>query len=292
MRNHPFSDDDTVAAVLRGEVPAERPDLAPLAGVVAEMRAESSGTPPQPNAALAALLDHGLVAQGLSAEKSDLPVTAASNAPGPAMQAFRLPTWRKRMIVEWIAGLGLAAKIGMGATVAAASVAGAGAGGVLPGQTQNAFDTVVATATPWETEAEAAEKAADEARDAEEQAREQAEEAEEQAREQAEVAEEQARDAAEHADDQARDDADNADDAADDAKDAEEEAREQAEDADDQARDDADDAADQARDDADQARDDADDAADQARDDADDADQARDDAADADDDQSDDSSNS
>jgi hypothetical protein len=244
MRKHPFTDED-VEAMLRGETPKARPDLAPLAGAVADMRAASSGTPPQPNAALAALLDHGLVGQGLSAEKGDLPVTAASNASRPAMQVFRLPKWRKRMIVEWIAGMGLAAKLGVGATVAAASVAGAGAGGVLPGPVQGAFESVVSTATPWETEAE--KKAAEIAAEAEKDAAEAAEEAAAEAADIAKDAEEKA------AEDAATDDSTNPDDAADDARDAEEDAAEDARNAEEQAAEDARDAEEQTREDAEKA---------------------------------------
>jgi chemotaxis protein histidine kinase CheA len=255
MRKHPFSDDFSdeaaVEAVLRGETPKARPDLAPLAGAVADMRAASSGTPPQPNAALAALLDHGLVGQGLSAEKGDLPVTAASNASRPATQAFRLPKWRKRMIVEWIAGMGLAAKLGVGATVAAASVAGAGAGGVLPGPVQGAFESVVSTATPWETEAE--KKAAEIAAEAEKDAAEAAEEAAAEAADIAKDAEEKAAEDAAADDSTNSDDATNPDDAAEDARDAEEEAAEDARDAEEQAADDARDAEEQAREDAEKA---------------------------------------
>jgi hypothetical protein len=245
MRKHPFSDDD-IEALLRGDTPQRRPELASVADAVAEMRIASSGTPPQPNAALAALLDHGLVAQGLSAEKGDLPVTAASNASGPARQVFRLPKWRNRMIIEWIAGMGLAAKLGLGATMAAASVATAGVGGVLPGPTQGAFETVVNTTTPFTvgetgtpdtpapTPSDVPTPApSDAVVDAEEKAREEAEDAEEQAREDALDAEEQAREDAEDAEEQAREDAE---DAAGKAHDADEQAREDAEEAEEQAR--------------------------------------------------------
>ncbi|MEO7348317.1 MAG: hypothetical protein ABIW32_00400 [Terrimesophilobacter sp.] len=47
-----------------------------------------------------------------------------------------------------IAGLGLAAKIALGAGVAVAATAGAGAAGVLPAGAQDAFDTVVSTVVP------------------------------------------------------------------------------------------------------------------------------------------------
>ena len=98
-----------------------------------------------------------LVAQGISTDKGDLPATAASNVTGPAPQAAGLPKWRKRMIVSELlaglttklAGLGMAAKAGMGVTLAAASTTAAGAAGVLPAPAQHAVATVVATATPF-----------------------------------------------------------------------------------------------------------------------------------------------
>ncbi|MGV8858121.1 hypothetical protein [Rhodoglobus sp.] len=46
---------------------------------------------------------------------------------------------------SWIAGLGIASKIALGATVAVAATAGAGAGGILPSGAQDAFDSVIST---------------------------------------------------------------------------------------------------------------------------------------------------
>ncbi|MFP5489368.1 MAG: hypothetical protein ACLGHQ_13815, partial [Acidimicrobiia bacterium] len=51
----------------------------------------------------------------------------------------------------WIAGLGLAAKLSLGAGVVAVGLTGvgaAGAAGVLPGEAQTAFDDVVAVVAP------------------------------------------------------------------------------------------------------------------------------------------------
>ncbi|HVL28243.1 MAG TPA: hypothetical protein VM390_08845 [Acidimicrobiales bacterium] len=99
-----------------------------------------------------------LVARGFSSEKGDLPATAASNVTGPAPQAAGLPKWRKKKmlisellagLVTKLAGLGMAAKAGMGVTLAAASTTAAGAAGVLPAPAQHAVATVVATATPF-----------------------------------------------------------------------------------------------------------------------------------------------
>lgn len=163
-----------LSAALRGEGPQRVPELAVIAAAARDLLAASSGMPPPPSAALAYVLDHGPVAQRLSAEKGDLPVTAASNAPGSAWQASGLPKRRRIMIVEWMAGLSLAAKVGLGVTVAVASVAGAGAAGVLPGPAQEAFASV--SGTDDTAGQDAAEAAAEEAERAAELAAKQAEE--------------------------------------------------------------------------------------------------------------------
>ncbi|WP_411720202.1 hypothetical protein [Mycetocola sp.] len=54
------------------------------------------------------------------------------------------------MIVGWIASLGLAAKISIGATAAAVGVAGAGTADVLPSAVQEAFDGMVTAVTPFD----------------------------------------------------------------------------------------------------------------------------------------------
>jgi hypothetical protein len=99
-----------------------------------------------------------LLAQGFSTEKGDLPATAASNVTGPAPQAAGLPKWRKkRMLISELlaglatklAGLGMAAKAGLGLTLAAASTTAAGAVGVLPAPAQHAVATVVDATTPF-----------------------------------------------------------------------------------------------------------------------------------------------
>ena len=66
------------------------------------------------------------------------------------------------MIIEWLAGLGLAAKLSVGATVAAAAMTGAGAAEALPGPAQDAFASVVTTVTPFDLEDETDEDFEDE----------------------------------------------------------------------------------------------------------------------------------
>jgi len=51
------------------------------------------------------------------------------------------------MIFTWLAGLGLAAKIGAGVTAAAVAGVGAGAAGILPPVAQDAFDRVTSSIT-------------------------------------------------------------------------------------------------------------------------------------------------
>jgi hypothetical protein len=122
-----------------------------LRPVVEDLEIVASGQAPVLQPALATLL-----AEGFSIEKGDLLVTAASKVTGPAPQAAGLPKWRKRKLSELfaglmakLAGLGLAAKIGLGLGVAAASVSGAGAAGALPDAAQHAVATVVGAATPF-----------------------------------------------------------------------------------------------------------------------------------------------
>jgi hypothetical protein len=84
---------------------------------------------PTPSTAMAAVL-----AAGFSTEKGDLSATAASNVNGPASQESGPSKWRqaKMKIKGFLAGLGIAGKIGLGIGVAAAATTGAGATGLLP----------------------------------------------------------------------------------------------------------------------------------------------------------------
>ena len=109
MRNHRITDDEA-AALLRGRTPHARRELSPLAAAVSEFRGSSLGTPPRPSAAVAPRLDLDRVSTivALPPENPDmtasLPLTAARSAR------------RSRVALEWFAGLGLAAKIAIGAT--------------------------------------------------------------------------------------------------------------------------------------------------------------------------------
>ena len=143
-------DDAAIEAFFTGQPAGE--ELAPLAGLVEDLRSMASGPAPVPSMQLAKML-----AEGFSTANGDLLVTAASNVPGPAPQAAGLPKWRKKMLLSELlaalttklAGLGMAAKAGMGLTLAAASTTAAGAAGVLPAPAQHAVATVVSSATPF-----------------------------------------------------------------------------------------------------------------------------------------------
>jgi len=141
MTNHRISDDEA-AAVLRGQVPDARPDLASVADAVARFR-QASLDSPRPSAELALRLDLERAAR-LSASADGLHATTA--AWSPPTEATAPGTRRRRVAVSGFASLGLAAKIAIGAVAASAvGVAGAGAAGavgVLPTQAQEVFDQV------------------------------------------------------------------------------------------------------------------------------------------------------
>jgi hypothetical protein len=156
----PPLDDRALEALLSG-APQPQSGFDWLVPFVEDLGAAASGPAPATKPALAMLL-----AQGFSTEKGDLPATAASNVTGPAPQAAGLPKWRKKMLISELlaglvtklAGLGMAAKAGMGLTLAAASTTAAGAVGVLPAPAQHAVATVVEAATPFSFPDEANDK--------------------------------------------------------------------------------------------------------------------------------------
>jgi hypothetical protein len=141
MTNHRISDDEA-AAVLRGQVPEARPDLESVAHAVAMFR-QTSLDSPRPSAELARRLDLERAAM-LSGTADGLHASTA--AWSPVNEAPTPGTRRRRVALSGFAGLGLAAKIAIGAVAASAvGVAGAGAAGavgVLPTQAQEVFDQV------------------------------------------------------------------------------------------------------------------------------------------------------
>ncbi|MRX43708.1 hypothetical protein [Agromyces kandeliae] len=140
MTRHRITDHDA-EALLHGRSPRGRDELSPLADAIAGFRASSSGRPPRPSAAVASRLDLGHRSEVEFVPDADPGVAA----PAPA----RAPSARRRVVMEWFAGLGLAAKISMGA-VAAVAVGATGAGaagavGMLPEPAQVVFDEMAGT---------------------------------------------------------------------------------------------------------------------------------------------------
>lgn len=124
MRKHTISDDDA-AALVTGQAPAERPDLATLARSISEFRDAAFASPPRPSAELRARLDLAH-AGGISSEAVSNEAADVIDAAEPASSRPRASVGRMKRMFAWFTGLGIAAKVVLGATVAAA----AGATGV------------------------------------------------------------------------------------------------------------------------------------------------------------------
>jgi hypothetical protein len=130
MPSAPLLDDATIDAILGGDrVP---PGVDHLATVAAGVRALGERPPPRPSPELAALLTHGM------------PVAP----PGRATRATA--RHRRRPALATASGLGLAAKVGVATTAAVASLAGAAAAGVLPGDTDAPVRKAIEVFTPVE----------------------------------------------------------------------------------------------------------------------------------------------
>jgi|GEM_PF-3501804 len=144
MPRHPI-DDATVEAILAGT--AGREDFAGLMALVDDVRTAARGPAPIPSPALAAML-----ARGVSTETGAQPRTAASNVAGSAPQTAGLPKWRQKKMAlkELIAGLSVAGKLALGASVAAAATTTAGAAGVLPRPVQHVVSSTVGAVTPFD----------------------------------------------------------------------------------------------------------------------------------------------
>lgn len=164
-------DDETIEAFLSGRT---RPgDLTgPLAAFAQEVDAVAGGPPPSPKGDLAALLRDGFSPSGATDRATawtpaPAPVPAdrttslpeawvpvprkwvATPPPTPAVASGRFRA-RSRKLIPSLAGLGIAAKVGLGLGVAAASVTGAGVAGVLPDPAQHVVATVFDTVTPFQ----------------------------------------------------------------------------------------------------------------------------------------------
>jgi hypothetical protein len=123
-----------------------------------DVRFASCGPVPMPNPELAALIEGGGPGSGVSNDKGDLLVTAASNVHGPAPQAAGLPNWRKEIpmpttllsaLLAKIAGAGTVVKAAIATTTAFATMTVAGAAaGVLPGPVQGVVGGAINAVSP------------------------------------------------------------------------------------------------------------------------------------------------
>ena len=131
--------DAAAEAVLRGRVPSGSPELAPVAQAVAALRNVSFEAPPRPSAELALRLDLERAAR-LSTDRQDTSTAVVARPVWPSTPR----RGRRRVALGAIAGLGLAAKIAIGAAAAAAvgvtGVGAAGAVGALPAPAQEVFE--------------------------------------------------------------------------------------------------------------------------------------------------------
>jgi hypothetical protein len=125
--------DEVVEAVIRGDaVPRAQ---APLASFAHEVRALGDEPVPAPSGELAALL---------AGHTSRVAVGPGGQLGRNDMPAIHKPA----SLVAKVAGLGVIAKLGLGASLAAASVAGAGAAGVLPSAADHAVRIAIEAVTP------------------------------------------------------------------------------------------------------------------------------------------------
>lgn len=148
MNVHGPLDDAAAEAILTGR-PVPDPALRPVAGLVAEMRSFTRAPAPAPSAKLAAILAGGPVgAAGADAAATEVsPVSAVRNRRAGRGRSDTKPLFR---LLRNAAAAGLAARVALGAGVAAASMTGAAAAGVLPDPVQHAIADVMETVTPFE----------------------------------------------------------------------------------------------------------------------------------------------
>jgi hypothetical protein len=138
MRKHRITDDDAEALVT-GTAPAERPDLTPLARSITEFRAAAFAAPPRPSAELRSRLELAPASQvSTPAHPTEVAETIDARQPAAARPAASMG--RMKRMFAWITGLGVAAKVVLGVSVAAA----AGATGVGTAVGINTLVTVTA----------------------------------------------------------------------------------------------------------------------------------------------------
>lgn len=141
MRKHRITDDDAEALVT-GTAPAERPDLATLARSITEFRAAAFAAPPRPSAELRARLELAPESE-ISTLADPNEVAASIDARQPAESRPVASMGKMKRMFAWLTGLGLAAKVVLGVSVAAA--AGATGVGAAVG-----IDAIVSTTSEQE----------------------------------------------------------------------------------------------------------------------------------------------
>lgn len=147
--------DHDIERLLAGLTPEGRPELADVAASLGEFRAVAHEAVPQPSAALLARLDLpvsvGAASVAVSAAGAPAPLPQSVTSTAAPADAERSDSRGIKQMFEWIAGLGLAAKITAGTGALALGLAGVGAAGALPGPLQAAFDSAVTTTVEEET---------------------------------------------------------------------------------------------------------------------------------------------
>jgi hypothetical protein len=140
----PLLDDDTIEALLAGDdVPTSAQHLAVFVG---DVRTAGERAAPRPSHRLADLLA-GHDVEPLPSLAAD-PTEPIATLPGPRHARPSHRPGRRRSLAARVAGASLVAKIGLGATVAAAGVLGAGALDVVPGAPGDGLRKVVEAVTP------------------------------------------------------------------------------------------------------------------------------------------------
>lgn len=135
-RPRPLSEAD-VAALLRGDTHADRPDLAGLAAFTREVHALTEQSP-APSPALAALLSQGFDPTAVTAQPA-VPASTTSS-----------PTPIRGLLVR-LAGASLLVKLSAGTGVAVAATAAAAGTGVLPEAVQDRVTRLVEAVTPGDS---------------------------------------------------------------------------------------------------------------------------------------------
>jgi hypothetical protein len=139
---------DVIEAIVQDQ-PVD-PIYAPVVAFARHVRAVGDGPAPRPSNELAALLEGRTKPDLGSADALDR-LAAAGPGEGSGRNHRRTGqrlTTRATGVTTKVAGLGLVAKIGLGTSLAAASVAGAGAAGVLPAAANDTVRDAIEAVSP------------------------------------------------------------------------------------------------------------------------------------------------